>query len=495
MTYYHLILRARIALVLIVAATAVGWPGSPTATLAQAPSYRLVTTDGVRPLAFQTIAGIDMVELEAIAEVFDLRVRDDPRAGGAVVSAGRDRIVITSGQSTVSVGGRLVSLSAAVERDGTRWRVPIDFLRVVRRGAEVRREARLVVVPPAEAPRVTSRFDATSTGGRLTLAFDPAVPARVTRDGDRVIVRVQAQALDTSQLQPDSAPPTVVAALDAADMSIVVTLGASVTNVRADDNSHGRVTLDLIAPAAAAPPAVTPALPPGGLDRGTGIRTVVIDPGHGGEDVGVHRDGLTESSLAWTLAVRLKVTLESRLGLRVVLTRDGDQPVTIDRRAALANNNKADLFISLHANHSPVASVQGAQVLSLEQEAYAEVNVATVRPDAAPLPVPIAGGGARVVDAVPWQLAQLPHAAASATFAGIVAGRLANAGVPMLARPSDRAPLRVLVGANMPAVLIEVGTLSGGAGAAAPGRITAVVEAVAAAIADVRAGIPAGDRR
>ena len=92
-----------------------------------------------------------------------------------------------------------------------------------------------------------------------------------------------------------------------------------------------------------------------------------------------------------------------------------------------------------------------------------------------------------------WQLAQLPHVSTSSSLATIMAQRLSGAGVTMHATPVAVAPLRVLVGANMPAILIELGMLSNvedaTALAMAP-HLAILADAIALAIADVRFGIP-----
>ena len=105
--------------------------------------------------------------------------------------SGNDRVVLTAGQSTVSSAGRLVSLSAPVTRSGSTWLVPVDFLRALNRGIDVRRGSRLIVVAPAVVPRVTPRFERTATGGRLTMSIAPGATTRVTRDGDVVSVRIE----------------------------------------------------------------------------------------------------------------------------------------------------------------------------------------------------------------------------------------------------------------------------------------------------------------
>jgi N-acetylmuramoyl-L-alanine amidase len=458
----------------------------------QVPSpYRVVTTDGTQTLAVHATNGTtDIVTLDALARLFGLAARDDVRAGGVVVVSGSTRVVLTAGQATVSSGGRLMSLSAPVTRAGTTWLVPVDFLRALGRGIDVRRASRLIVVPPAVVPRVSPRFERTATGGRLILSVDPGAATRVTRDGALVTVRFSANALDISPLA--GAPADIVANLRADGPMLLVDLGSAVTNVSTDDSGDpARVAIDLIATVPA--PVAAPTGPPTVLDRTPGIRTVVLDPGHGGDDHGARSaDGVLEKHLTLAIAQRVKALLEARLGVRVVLTRDTDAPVASDRRAALANNNKADLFVSLHANGSPVAGVRGAQVLSLDAADYADVEGAAPRPDAPALPVPVAGGGTRLIDAVPWHLAQLPHVSTSATFAGIMTQRLASAGVTMRTRAVDVAALRVLVGANMPAILIELGMLTNADDArslADTDHVAAVADAIVAAIADVRFGV------
>jgi N-acetylmuramoyl-L-alanine amidase len=218
----------------------------------------------------------------------------------------------------------------------------------------------------------------------------------------------------------------------------------------------------------------------------------VIDPGHGGDDEGAHgAAGAVEKDLTLQVARRLKTALESRGGLRVLLTRDADESVPVDRRAALANNNKADLFISLHANASMKPDIRGAQVLSLNLDDYKRRGQAAT---GGGKPVPVAGGGTRVIDAVPWELAQIPFASRSAVLASMVAHHLAERNVPMYGRATDVAPLGVLVGANMPAVLVEMGFLTNAdderALASGGDVVSAIVDAVAATVAEIRNGIP-----
>lgn len=483
----------RLTLRILIGALVVALASGTGARVQEPVSYRVVTTDGTRVLPVHASTGSsDIVTLDAAARLFGLLVRDDPRAGGVVVVSGNDRVVLTAGQSTVSSSGRLISLSAPVTRAGSTWLIPVDFLRALNRGIDVRRSSRLIVVAPAVVPRVALRFERTSTGGRLIASIDPGATTRVTREGDVVSVRFSANGLDVEPLT--GVPAELVSGVRTDGAMLLVDLGDAVTNVRGDDGRDPtQVTIELMgAPQATTAPTPPPLAP---LDRAPGMRTIAIDPGHGGDDLGARSaDGTLEKDVTLQVAQRLKALLEARLGVRVILTRDGDVSATADRRAALANNNKADLFISLHANSSPVATVRGAQVLSLDAEGYATVEGATPRTDAPAQPVPVVGGGTRSIDAVPWQLAQLPHVPASSSLAGITAQRLSAAGVTMHTTAVGVAPLRVLVGANMPAILIELGMLTNAEDATAlatPAHLAVLADAIALAIADVRFGIPA----
>ena len=205
------------------------------------------------------------------------------------------------------------------------------------------------------------------------------------------------------------------------------------------------------------------------------------------------RVGRAEKDLTLQVARRLKAAIESRLGLRVLLTRENDEAVPLDRRTSLANNNKADLLISLHANASVRPALRGAQVLSLSLEDYKD----RARGLPAGLSVPVAGGGTRLISAMPWDLAQIPHAPQSAALAGIVTRHMTERGVPLYSRATDEGPLRVLVGANMPAVLIEMGFLTNAEDerALTGGDVTnAIVEALITTRTEVRNGVPAAGR-
>jgi N-acetylmuramoyl-L-alanine amidase len=467
-----------------------------------APSYTLIAANGRRALPFRPAGATDVMSLDLLATVFDFRVQDDPQAGGLVVLARGQRVLLTPGQALVSVGGRIVSLSGPVLREGQSVLVPVDFLSralgpAMSQRMDVRRTSHLIVLGDVRVPQLAPRFERLGPNGRLTLDVNPPTVHRSTRDGNRLAIRFEAEALDL--LAMTGSAPEFVTAVRADGSSLTVDLGPAASSVRTDDLDPAHVTVEFSTNAPAAPPPPPPSgrstsapldVPPlADIAAGAGLRIVAIDPGHGGDDNGAHgAGGAVEKDLTLQVARRLKAAIESRIGLRVLLTREGDEAVPIDRRTALANNNKADLLISLHANASLRPSSRGAQVLSLGLDDYKD----RARGLPVSLPVPVVGGGMRLIDAMPWDLAQIPHASQSGALSRIIVQHLTEHHVALYARSNDQAPLRVLVGANMPAVLVEMGFLSNAEDerALTSGDVAgAIVEALIASIIDARDGL------
>jgi N-acetylmuramoyl-L-alanine amidase len=467
--------------------------------------YTLVSADGRRQVPFRMASGTDLVPLDDLTRLFGLTVKEDTLAGGLTVTTRGQRIVLTSGQSLASVGGRIVSLSGAVVRDGRTWYVPVDLLSralgpALNLHIEVRRASHFIVVGDVRVPEVTARLERQGPIGRLTVDVQPPTPHHVTRDGNQLVIRFEADAIDAGPVSGLASDLATNARVEGA--SLVADLGPLVASFRAsDDPAHFAIDLLPPGPVAPAPPPVTrPApvqvLPPVvELAPSGAIRTVVIDAGHGGDDPGVRGPaGTLEKDVTLQIARRLKTAIESRIGLRVLLTRDADESVPMDRRTAFANNNQADLLISLHANASIRAEARGAEVMTLSLEDYKDRARAL---QASRVEVPVVGGGTRLIEVVPWDLAQLPHAARSAALGTLVVRHLTEQNVRLYRRPADQAPLRILAGANMPAVLIEVGFLSNADDERALGAEdlpTAIVAGLVATIVDVRAGTtpPAG---
>lgn len=116
---------------------------------------------------------------------------------------------------------------------------------------------------------------------------------------------------------------------------------------------------------------------------GLGVKRIVLDPGHGGSDPGcISPSGLKEKDVALDLARRLKVLLETQGKFEVFLTRDSDLTLPLEKRTALANQKGADLFISIHLNASPRKNRTGVETFYLNFSPDPAVNELAARENA-----------------------------------------------------------------------------------------------------------------
>lgn len=463
-------------------------------TRAQAPSpspITVVSAQGRRALTVTTVNGGDYVSLAEVAAALGLVVRDDRVTGSTTISQGPRSAVLTPERTVVSVQGRLVSLAAPPLRQNDSLVVTPEFVTrvaalVLDRRIEFRRAGRLLVVGDLRVPRVVARGEFGPNAVQITLEISPATDTTVTPSAGQLTVTFAADALDAAL--PTVPPQGLLQGLRVADgaPALVFALGPRFASHRAAvqpvDAGTTRLVVDLLAagattsaapgasgttapaptpaPAAPAPAAAAPPIPPL-LDPtpvAPGLRTIVIDPGHGGDANGTEGPGGTlEKTVTLQVSRRLKALIESRLGLRVILTRDDDRALDQDARAAIANNNRADLFVSIHANAAGRPTVKGAEVYYLSVDrASLESRRAIQQPSAS---LPQLGGGSRAIELILWETAQLRHLEQSAALASLIESSL-RAKVEMSPRPVQQAPFRVLVGANMPAVLVEIGYLS-----------------------------------
>lgn len=121
-----------------------------------------------------------------------------------------------------------------------------------------------------------------------------------------------------------------------------------------------RLVIDVTPPIAEVPPyALASHLTP----RGKGYTTIVIDPGHGGKDPGARGIRKTEEKdVTLKVGLRLRELLSKQSGVRVLMTRDRDVFIELEDRAKFANNNEADLFVSIHVNSHPSRTVKGIEI-------------------------------------------------------------------------------------------------------------------------------------
>jgi N-acetylmuramoyl-L-alanine amidase len=197
------------------------------------------------------------------------------------------------------------------------------------------------------------------------------------------------------------------------------------------------------------------------LTRMLGLKVgrIVIDPGHGGYDTGcVGPNGLMEKDLVLALARSLKETIEEKIGAEVFLTRDDDRFVSLEERTAIANQHKADLFISIHANSSRSRSASGVETYYLDFAKTAAEREIAARENA------MTDNNVRDLEDLVKKIAQADKSVESRELATIVQNQLYSGMRKALPRIKNRgvrsAPFIVLIGANMPSVLTEVAFIS-----------------------------------
>ena len=198
--------------------------------------------------------------------------------------------------------------------------------------------------------------------------------------------------------------------------------------------------------------------------QGRGVALIVIDAGHGGDDTGcVTPGGLVEKDVVLDIAFRLRNALEEGGRVRVLLTREEDENPALRRRVEMANEAGGDLFLSLHLNGSPVSSLRGTETYILSKGKAGRERIARSIEEATSVYADeplggVLGGGIRFV---PWDAVQETHRERSARAARRVSD--AVGGVEGFeTRGIREGPIAVLRGADMPALLVELGFATDG---------------------------------
>jgi N-acetylmuramoyl-L-alanine amidase len=191
---------------------------------------------------------------------------------------------------------------------------------------------------------------------------------------------------------------------------------------------------------------------------GLGVHKIILDPGHGGKDPGaIGPNGLREKDVTLAIAQRLKPLLED-LGYTVLMTRETDRFVELHERTAFANQNRADLFISIHTNASRSNNVRGVETYFLGVAKSREASETAMLENA------ISQQALSDLEKILFDLTRTSNLKQSSVLAEAIQDNLferlsgnfrgiKNLGV-------KQASFYVLIGAQMPAVLVEVSFIS-----------------------------------
>ena len=189
------------------------------------------------------------------------------------------------------------------------------------------------------------------------------------------------------------------------------------------------------------------------LVRSLGLKLtrVVLDAGHGGHDTGtVGQGGYAEKELVLDVTRRLKELIESELGAEVVMTRSDDSFVPLESRTTIANQQQADLFISIHANSSRVRSVRGVETYFLNFTSSREASETATRENA------VSERPIHELHDLVKKIILQDKVDESRELARHVGRALAARKGSGIDRGVKQAPFVVLIGADMPSILAEI---------------------------------------
>jgi N-acetylmuramoyl-L-alanine amidase len=449
---------------------AAGWaqrdetPAPPT--VAEAGQGRLFFQGREARIPYSLSVGGDYVSLAPVVELLGGELEVGPLGLGHTLRVFGEEIVFGPTSTVVTIDDEILALTGVPLVSTSGIQVPIDFLRKVygeRYGYvfDWSRERRTLVVQRRAGRQLGVEASSVRIAGvtHLVLQFSDEPDARISREANGALRLVFPG--DTLNLRGDlPRSDSLLRRVVVSNESIEVQLqpgGEAADPLRVARGGLVRLIID-ISPRRVVAQTRDPR-PLSGFD---GLK-IVIDPGHGGGDVGaIGPSGTLEKDLTLALARSLERRLEARLPVDALLTREHDIALDHSTRTAIANQNEAALFISLHINSEFGSSARGAETYFLDQDPSDdaaskaaqfenEIGGATALPGAATDELGL--------QLMLWDLAQSRHLTESQRFAALVQQEL-NQTLELRDRGVKQAPFRVLVGATMPAVLVELGFLS-----------------------------------
>ncbi len=417
--------------------------------------------DGERTFRVPYTTGIrgPLVALQPLVDAWRGELSVGPLGQRHELKIGDQRFLLGPGSAQLSVDGELVPLSAAPRGGVGGIYVPLDFFDLTFASLglvfEWQPNPPTLIVHRGAGPSITARPSLTTLGEvtTLVLQFGSTPRYRVETEGNRATVSFLGNRIELT----NAAAGGRLRSLTTSEGALTLTLAPN-TGVRHYTlDSPFRLVLDLV-------PERTKITLGSGDESSTfvpprddGRFTIVIDPGHGGDKAGARgRSGIEEKAITLQVARLLADRLRGT-GANTVLTRTSDEHLELTDRTAIANHEQADLFLSLHVNSAYGRSAHGAETFFLSLEASDEDAAALAAAEDDNV-----GNEAGFDDDLAfilWDLAQSHHLAESQRLAKLVQQEF-NASLGLLDRGVKQAPFRVLRGAGMPAILVELGFIS-----------------------------------
>jgi N-acetylmuramoyl-L-alanine amidase len=410
------------------------------------------------------------------------------------LTVGTRRALFTRNQSHVIVTGTAIVLGAPARLGSSGWLIPEDFVpkalgRLVPGVTSARVQTAAAPASPT-APSSSSSQAAVTAPPRIVAKADPEAVAledlrfRTYPTYTRIVVQATRPITYTMELGEDEvrvrlpglqlATPRVQGPADGLvkEVALEPAEGGAVLRLTLDGGAAPikdfllrdpfRVVLDVQRskeqPARAETPRAETAKP-----VGTPLTTLVLDAGHGGHDPGASGPtGLNEKDVVLDVTRRVaRLVEESKLGIKVVLTRSTDVFVPLRERTQFANKQRADLFISIHANAHPQSVSEGVETYFLSSEATDNEarQVAAIENGVIQLESPASRQKGDALKSILWDLAQSEFQHESSVLAETVLDSMTRS-LRLVNRGVKQAGFYVLGGAAMPAVLIEIGFMT-----------------------------------
>jgi N-acetylmuramoyl-L-alanine amidase len=431
------------------------WAQTPTRVILRTPA-------GERPITVVQQGAQTWFPADEVVAALGGRVARDPE--GFKASLNGVEVSFATDSRYIIIRDDLVELPEAPTVIDSRPYVPWQFFQVFLRraqGVDVAWDpvGLTLEAKPLARAAVTATASVVDLDGLTKIVIQLSEKAEYTIKRERgfYVVQVNAMVRSTAPELPVDNP--LVTRLEFREDQIRIALKSEqVTGNSYRLENPFRIVIDLQQGVALQPGALPPSLKLAPVEQ-PGVRTIVIDPGHGGKETGaIGPAGTMEKDVVLTVSRRLAAILERRLNARVILTRTTDDSLTLDDRTAIANQYRADLFISVHLNASVVRDARGTETYFLSLEASDELaRRAAERENASPSASRAAGGAD--LRLILWDLAQQEYLRESSRLAELIQNEM-NVLAGIRGRGVKQAPFKVLVGATMPAALVEIGFVS-----------------------------------
>ena len=390
------------------------------------------------------------------------------RDAKGTLTIGKRTAQFVRNQPRVTIGGQAIGLEAAPRVGASGWLIPGDFLvKALPRLAPGISAVAQVPEPKTQAKGARTaavsleelRYRSYPSFTRVVVETGGALAYAVVVGRDEVRVRLPRLLLSRPKVEEigDGLVKDIRLEPSGADAAVLrVMLEGGMAEVKTSAlQDPFRVVLDIYRQR-------DPAEGEGGPAAMEPLRLIVMDAGHGGHDPGATGpNGVMEKEVVLDVTRRVARMVDDGLGVKVALTRSTDVFVPLRDRANLANKQRADLFVSIHANAHPMSVSEGVEVYFLSSEASDSDarQVAAVENGVIQLESPASRQKTTLLKSILWDLAQSEFQQESSFMAETVLDSMTKS-LKLVTRGVKQAGFYVLGGATMPAILIEIGFLT-----------------------------------